>query len=269
MFAWLALLRSASGATAWHTFALAGFFAAFAAACELPALSFTAAVLVLLLWQHPWRALAFAVPPALLVAAAFFVANYAALGTWRVAYAQTSSVWYQYEGSHWRTPAPDVLKTKRGIDWARRSGREGPELYAVHVLVGHHGLFALTPLWLLALAGMVGWRAKNATPPAAEWPWFVQPLGLLLSIVVLGFYLYSSDNYGGWTNGLRWLLWLTPIWLTCLLPVADWLAERCWGRVLGYVLLAVSVFSASYEPWNPWRHPWLYDLLVELGWPWY
>jgi hypothetical protein len=143
-------------------------------------------------------------------------------------------------------------------------------MYAVHVLVGHHGVFSLTPIWVLALAGMARLRVSaGAKPQALALPWFVRPLALALSIVVIAFYLYSSDNYGGWTQGLRWLMWLTPIWLTCLLPAADWLATSRWGRGVGYALLAVSVFSASYEPWNPWRHPWLYDLMQAFGWEGY
>ncbi len=205
---------------------------------------------------------------------AFFAANYAELNTWKVAYAQTDSTWYQYEGSHWRKPPPEQLPKKYGIDWARRSGREGPGMYAVHVVVGHHGWFSMTPIWLLALAGMLLGllRPRGDAKPqaAARLPWFVPPLALVLSVVVIGFYLMRKEgNYGGWTNGLRWLMWLTPIWLTCLLPVADWLAESRWGRSVGYALLAVSVFSMSYEPWNPWRHPWIYDLMQEMGWEGY
>jgi hypothetical protein len=64
-------------------------------------------------------------------------------------------------------------------------------------------------------------------------------------------------------------MWLTPIWLTCLLPVADRLLSVRWGRALAAVLLMASVFSAHYSLWNPWRHPWLYDLLIQLGWPGY
>jgi hypothetical protein len=84
--------------------------------------------------------------------------------------------------------------------------------------------------------------------------------------VVVGFYLVKSDNYGGWTNGLRWLMWLSPLWLLTMVPVADWLAGRRWGRWLGYALLAVTVFSVSYRLWNPWRHPWLFDLMESEGW---
>jgi hypothetical protein len=250
----------------WCHFVSAGFFAAFAAANELPALALTAAVFALLLWWYPRQTLLLAAPPALLVGAAFFATNYAELGTWKVAYAETESVWYQYEGSHWRLPAGQM---KYGIDWARKTGREDIGMYAVHVLVGHHGWFSLTPIWLLALAAMVVGLVPRRADAKPRLPWFVQPLALALSIVVIGFYLARSDNYGGWTNGLRWLMWLTPIWLTSLSPIADRLAENRWGRALAYALLAVSVFSMSYEPWNPWRHPWIYDLMQEMGWEGY
>jgi hypothetical protein len=283
MFAWLALLRignpslTLAGQTRisppWCLFGSAGFFSAFAAANELPALAFTALVLGLLLWWHPGRTLLFALPPALLVAIAFFATNYAALGTWRVAYSNTESVWYQYEGSHWARPD----ETKFGIDWARKNPRdpESVPAYAFHALLGHHGWFSMTPVWLAALAAMLlGFRLRSGTDPATapsqvSLPWFVHSAGLLLSLIVVGFYLWQSDNYGGFTNGLRWLMWLTPIWLTCLLPAADWLAESRWRRIVGYLLLGVSVFSASYQPWNPWRHPWIYDLMRECGWPGY
>ena len=44
----------------------------FAATNELPALAFTALVFAILLWWHPWRALLWSLPPALLVGGAAF-----------------------------------------------------------------------------------------------------------------------------------------------------------------------------------------------------
>ena len=81
----------------------------------------------------------------------------------------------------------------------------------------------------------------------------------------LGERLMAWGNWrnGGWGNGLRWLMWLTPIWLTCLLPMADRLASNSAGRRFGQLLLVISVFSVSYELWNPWRHPWIYDRALE------
>jgi hypothetical protein len=89
-------------------------------------------------------------------------------------------------------------------------------------------------------------------------------------LVVLGFYIFgvksTTTNYGGWSNGPRWLMWLTPLWLLALLPVADWLAPRRAGRAVALLLLAVSILSMSYQQWNPWRHPWLYAIMEQRGW---
>jgi hypothetical protein len=274
-------------------FARAGFFAAFAATNELPALAFATAVFGLLFLQDAKRTLLFAVPPASLVALAFFGTNYLAVGQWRPAYSEFGSEWYEYEGSHWKKPPAGEIKY--GIDWARM--HESQATYAVHVLVGHHGLFSLTPLWLLALAGMFAFAGRKAeaseetlvstaTAPgdprireggprpaivdqSAPLPWFVAPLTLALTVVVVGFYLIRSDNYGGWTNGLRWLMWLSPLWLLVMIPVVDWLATCPRRRAFVYFLLAVSIVSAHYSPWNPWRHPWIYDLMQAYGWQGY
>ena len=89
---------------------------------------------------------------------------------------------------------------------------------------------------------------------------------LVLTIIVSGFYLAKTDNYGGWSNGPRWLLWLTPLWLLSMLPVTDWLGQRRWGRILCLTLLALSVLSAHYWDWNPWRHPWIYNWMDGRGW---
>ena len=51
--------------------------------------------------------------------------------------------------------------------------------------------------------------------------------------------------------------------------IADRLGQSRTGRWVAIVALAVSVFSVSYQLWNPWRHPWLFDLMLELGWSGY
>ena len=90
------------------------------------------------------------------------------------------------------------------------------------MLVGHHGLFSLTPVWVLAAAGMVAGVDSHTVAEAVQrrkrrsaFPWFVQPLALVLSVVVVGFYLVQrSRQLRRLDQGLRWLMWLTPIWLT-------------------------------------------------------
>ena len=267
----------------WWWFLLAGFFASLAACSELPAASFALALFVILLRWSPKKTLVFFLPAALVPLAAFILTNVAAVGQLRLAYSEFGGPWYEYEGSHWRYTPGEV---KNGIDWAWT--KESRWQYAFHVLFGHHGLFSLTPILLLAVCGMIRftfadiryWILANRQqePPGAENPeadnaWLqslLAVLTLVLTIVVVAFYLNQyRPNYGGWTCGLRWLMWLSPLWLLCMLPVADHLAGCKWGRLLAYLMLGVSVFSANFAASNPWRHPWIYRLMEALGWQGY
>ena len=96
-------------------------------------------------------------------------------------------------------------------------------------------------------------------------------LALAVTAAVTVFFaaIVSTVNYGGWTSGARWFFWLTPLWLLGLLAAADVLAASRLGRGLACALLGLSVFSAAFPAWNPWRHPWLYQALEAWGWPGY
>jgi hypothetical protein len=251
-------------------FVVAGFFAGFTAANELPAAAFAVGLGLLLLLRFPRRTLLAFAPAALLPVAALLALNYAELGDFNVGYSKFGGPWYEYEGSHWRN-LPD--QSKRGIDWAKNNEDKG--MYAFHLLLGHHGWFSLTPIYLLALGGMglalghLRDRLRlSAKPQAApSHPWAELSIATaLLSSVVMAYYIYKSDNYGGWSNGPRWLMWLSPLWLLTLLPIVDRLGQRRWGRAACIVLLMLSVLSAHYWDWNPWRHPWIYNWMDSRGW---
>jgi hypothetical protein len=250
---------------------VAGFFAGFTAAAELPALAFTVLLGAFLFFRSPWRAIVLYGGAALVPLLALEVLNYVALDMWRPAYSEFGGPWYEYEGSLWNY----VPGRSRGIDWAKRNGETIPA-YAFHLLIGHHGFFSLTPIYLLALFGMgvavVGlvrsgllrWRRESLT-------WSeIGTMTMVLAVVVIGFYIFNaSRNYGGVTNGPRWLMWLAPLFLLTMLPAVDRLSASRWGRAVALVLLALSVFSASYSSWNPWRHPWIYDWMNARDLIWY
>lgn len=161
--------------------------------------------------------------------------------------------WYEYEQSYWISP-------KSGVD----RGEPSRALYSLHVLIGHHGVFSLTPVWLLSMAGLVIWlRGGDAAIRG------VALAVLAMTIVCLLFYVsrpLMDRNYGGVSCAFRWMIWLTPTWLLGLIPAADRVASRPWPRRLSVALLSVSVFSASYPAMNPWTHPWLYQYWDYLGW---
>jgi hypothetical protein len=249
---------------------LAGIATGFLVNCELPAAAFAAVLGLCLLVRAPGRTLLWFAPPVVLFVAVYFSLNYLATGQFLPVYEKLDTPWYQYPGSVWAKIHPGE---GRGIEYAKFI--ESRWVYAFHLLLGHHGWFSLTPIYLLGAAGMAvgvvnfckrGTGQKELSPGIG---WDVAAVGALAtSAVVFIFYAFvvSTANYGGWTNGPRWLLWLTPLWLVAMLPIADWLGARRWGRGVAIVLLAVSVLSASYQLWNPWRHPWIYNLMDAREW---
>jgi hypothetical protein len=230
--------------------ALAGLSAGWALSNELPAAAFVAGLFLGLLREQPRATLVFFVPAAALSIIALFVTDRWASGEWWFIYDKLGTVWYNFAGAYWAKP--------KGIDAAS----ESLPVYAFHMLLGHHGIFSLSPIFVLSLASMGDAVARWRSPLRSRHG--VAFLTCGLTVIVFAFYLWKSNNYGGWTSGLRWFFWLIPLWLLAMIPAADWLAARRWRRWVGYLLLAASVFSASYPAWNPWRHPWLYNLLEYL-----
>lgn len=251
------------GQRGWSTGFAAGLAAAFTAANELPALAWLVVAGAWLIATAPGPALRSFVPGALVVGAAFFATNWAAHGTWRPAYSQRSA------GENWYDYTYEVRGQVRESYWRHRvgidRGEPSPARYAWHALLGHHGVFSLTPLWLLAAIG--GWWAWRGPRPALS---RLTAATALVSVACLTFYLTRSlddRNYGGLTAGFRWLFWLAPLWLFGLLAWADRAAGSRWLRALGLAALAVSVFSVAYPTWNPWTHPWLWNLGAWWGGP--
>ena len=59
-------------------------------------------------------------------------------------------------------------------------------------------------------------------------------LTTVLTIVVLAFYTWNpkARNYGGSTQGLRWLFWMIPLWLLLLPKGVEPGETRTWVRRL-------------------------------------
>ncbi|RIK78371.1 MAG: hypothetical protein DCC67_11590 [Planctomycetota bacterium] len=247
-------------------FAVAGGAAAFMAANELPALSLAAlmaAALAVVAWR-PWL-LGF-LPAAAVVAAASFGTNYLAHGSLRPPYAHRSQTdpddnWYRYTYVLDGKERPSYWLQPQGID----KGEPTKSAYALHTLIGHHGVFSLTPIWLLSAWGLGLWLVRGR-PEERQLAAGI----LLVSVVCLVFYIglrpQSDRNYGGMTSGFRWVFWMAPLWLLAMIPAVDRLTRSRWAMAVGLLLLAFSVMSASYPTWNPWTQPWIYNWLQSCGW---
>jgi hypothetical protein len=257
---------AADGERRWRYFVLAGLAAAFTVASELPALVFLSLVGLLLLWHAPKETLIAFVPGVALVAAAFFGTNLIAHDSWRPPYDHRSATnpndnWYHYTYTVDGKERESYWKNRQGID----RGEPTKAKYALHVLVGHHGIFSLTPMWLLSLAGMFMWLG-SADPRRRELAALILITSVVCLVFFIGFRSQDDRNYGGMTSGFRWMFWCAPLWLVMMIPAADRLARSRAGMALAIVLLSFSVLSASYPTWNPWTHPWLYNWLLWSGW---
>lgn len=254
------------GSTRLRDYVVCGLAAAFTAANELPALSLFALMALALMLQDRRLWLVGFIPAASLIAIAALGTNYIAHGTLSPPYAHRSETiaednWYNYTYTIEGVEVQSYWLNRQGID----RGEQSKWTYAWHCLFGHHGLFSLTPVWLLSMAGLVmWWRSPDHRAGQIA-------LGIaLLTLVCLTFYIalrpLADRNYGGMTSGLRWMFWFAPLWLWAMLPTADRLGQSRAGRGVCLMLLALSVLSASYPTWNPWTHPWIYNAFVALGW---
>jgi hypothetical protein len=260
---------SADGERRLRFFVLAGLAAAFTAADELPALIFVAAAGLLLWAWAPRPTLAGFAPAVVVVAAAFFATNWIAHASLRPPYMHRSTTdpndnWYHYTYTVNGREITSYWQDRQGID----RGEPTKSAYAVHVLVGHHGIFSLTPMWLLSVVGTGMWLA-SADQAKRDLAMLVAAVTLVCLVFYIGLRPVEDRNYGGMTSGFRWMFWCAPMWLVMMIPAADRMARSIWGQAFAATLLTLSVLSASYPTWNPWTHPSLYNWMVWSGWPGY
>lgn len=265
-FAWYSFLKIWSeGARGSLTFASAGFWAAFCACNELPAALFGILLFLTLLVRFPRQTLLSFATAAALPCAAFLATQYAAFGQFRPVYEEFGTKSYQYEGSYWNAPLEmDYLNVPK-VPATRTRGpifQESHPLYLFHMTLGHHGVFSLSPIFLLSAAGAFrGMLGRLRGMRAAAF------LTTILTVALLAFYDWNpkARNYGGSTQGLRWLFWLIPFWLT-FLPAG--VARGQTSRLARFVSLAAlfgSAFSVGYALHSPWSHPWILDFMEHAG----
>lgn len=212
---------------------LSGLLAGALVVVDLPSAALSASLFFYLL-LHDWRrTLTRFVPAALPFIVWHLATSWVTTGSLVPVYMRAEL--YRYEGSYWLNP--------RGLD----ALREPMWLYAFHLFLGHHGLFAMTPVFFLSALALV-----SALRPGREF-FHEAVVVMAASLVFLGFYVTRTHNYGGLCIGVRWFVAHMPL---LFLFFGVWLQQRrltprLWMLLLG--LFLVSQFNAVDALDGPWR----------------
>jgi len=213
-------------------FVYCGFAAGLAIPMDLGSMFFSASIgLYLLSWDYK-RTLAWFVPAAVIPVAVNFGLSWWILGSPVPAYLRPEL--YDYPGSYWRHP-----KGNDALDEPRPT-------YLYHMLLGHHGLFSMTPVLAFSIYGMLAvWRKRRRQALEA----LVIGVPLLVMIV---FYAFKTKNYGGNAAGFRWLLPGVPITLLFVAHATSILQRRAvlWLFLLCFSVSQYQVHAAFRDPWQ-------------------
>jgi hypothetical protein len=155
--------------------------------------------------------------------------------------------YYQYEGSYWRNPV--------GIDAAS----DPKWFYLFNLTAGHHGIFSLSPVFLISLCGLIRPQKQLVV---------FQRIGAFLTLLMLAFYTFKTNNYGGVCQGARWLIWLVPFWLISLASALEHSFRSRAFRLFAFACLLVSSLSVGHALGGsgPWNSSWLQIFMHDRAW---
>jgi hypothetical protein len=169
-----------------------------------------------------------------------------------ISYYTTGSIKPAYGNAELKQASSDLYfrTVKTGID----ALREPKPVYAFNVLLGHHGLFSMTPLFAFSIFEMARswWRRDRYLPELA--------VVTATALVITTFYIWRTRNYGGWCVGMRWLIPIMPL---LLLYFALWLdrarlTRLKWAGVLAaFMVSQFNTLDGLSEPfqfsiWHNW-----------------
>jgi hypothetical protein len=193
-------------------------------AIDLPSLALSAAVGVYLL-TYDWKKTLLLFLPCLLPGlVAQLSLSYLTTGSLKPAYGNRELK--AFSGNYFRS-------VKTGID----ALREPKHIYAFNVLLGHHGLFSMTPLF-----GFSVWEMGRLLRRRSRWTpelW----VSVTSCLIVTIFYIWRTHNYGGWCVGMRWLIPIMPLFL---LYFGLWLDRVRITRLTWSFVLAAFLVSSFH-----------------------
>jgi len=227
-----------------HRWFLSGLLAGLAATLELWAAVYCVAITLYLAGRDWRRTVSIFIPSSLPFLALHFFLSYISTGSLEPIYLRPEL--YFYPGSYWFD--------KIGIDAAR----EPKPIYFFHMILGHHGLLAMTPVLFLACWSLCCSLSKGAARRAEA---ALIGISSLITALLLGF---RTNNYGGLCAGFRWLIIIMP---PLFLFVAAWLEKkRSWLAISFFIfLLLIGFLNVLDCLMSPWAFSRWHQLFIRLG----
>lgn len=213
---------------------LSGFLAGLGATFEFWGGLFSLAFIGYLASKDPRRSLGLFIPAAAVPVLIHFLLTHAATGSFLPIYLRPDL--YRFSGGYWLDPV--------GID----AICEPKPVYFFHLILGHHGLLSMTPVFLLSFWSMfrAAIRRNNR---------FAEALTIGIPVVLCLLFLgMRTRNYGGVSAGLRWMIHAMPF---LFLFTADWI-DRHRSRISMVLLAALAAIGFAILCDIPWSNggPW-------------
>lgn len=211
---------------------LAGFFVSLAATIDIIAGSiFFVFFLVYILWSKLGRSCAIIY----LIAALVPFLLHSILNTritGNILPVQFMPEYFEYPGSPW---SKEYLS-----GFATHPDLTSLLTYAFHSLFGFHGLFSYTPVLLIFFFGLPKAKLYNLQKEAT--------VIFLATISLLAFYILKTNNYGGFSYGIRWFIPLVPFFMF----FGSLSLKKRRDFLIFYVLFAISFIISLIGIINPW-----------------
>ena len=119
---------------------------------------------------------------------AFLATQFLAFGQFKPVYEEFGTKSYNYEGSYWNTPLEfDWFNASTTLpDGTKVPNQEPYAVYLMHMTIGHHGVFSMSPIFAFSLLG--GLRiliVRRGRLAAVGW------LTWILTVAMLAFYTWN------------------------------------------------------------------------------
>lgn len=150
------------------------------------------------------------------------------------------SEFWEYEGSNFDADSLSGTSVKHNL--------KSFLIYGFHLIFGYRGFLLYSPILIFGIIEIFR-RIKNKDKFRNE-----GVLMFVFAIVVIGYYSVFTDNFGGWSYGIRWFVPLIPGLF--IFSAMSFEKISLFQKKLFYLFLVWSFLFAVVGAFEPWTDMW-------------